>query len=104
MFSLFKRIRRRPKASSPQPRSVAKVQSGASAVQPQPSPVSDPTRPETAERAIPDELIAARAYQLWQLRGSPSGEDGSGDWYAAKAELEREWRDAAPPRSRELSY
>jgi len=79
------------------------MQSGSPAVWQQPSAVSDPARPETAERAIPEELIAARAYELWQLRGSPTGEDGSGDWYAAKAELERERRAAAAPRSRERS-
>jgi hypothetical protein len=39
---------------------------------------------------IPDELIAARAYELWQRRGCPMGHDSSEDWHSARAELEEE--------------
>lgn len=39
---------------------------------------------------IPDELIAARAYEKWQRRGSPSGDNGSHDWHAARTEIEQE--------------
>jgi hypothetical protein len=39
---------------------------------------------------IPDELIAARAYELWQRRGCPMGHDSAQDWHAARAELEEE--------------
>jgi hypothetical protein len=39
---------------------------------------------------IPDELIAARAYELWQRRGCPMGHDTTEDWYAARAELAQE--------------
>lgn len=49
------------------------------------------TKPESAEPAgIPDELIAARAYELWQRRGCPMGHAGEQDWHAARSELEQE--------------
>jgi len=38
---------------------------------------------------IPTELVACRAYELWQQRGCPLW-DGERDWFAARAELERE--------------
>ena len=40
--------------------------------------------------AIPDDLIAARAYEIWQRRGCPMGHESEQDWHAARAELERE--------------
>jgi hypothetical protein len=40
----------------------------------------------TAERQLPTEEIARRAYELWEARGCPAG-DGSEDWNAAIAEL-----------------
>jgi hypothetical protein len=55
------------------------------------------------ERSIPEELVAARAYEIWKLRGSPSGQDGSRDWYAAKAELERERLGGAAPSAEDRS-
>lgn len=48
---------------------------------------------------IPDELIAARAYEIWKRRGCPMGQDGDRDWYAARAELEAErmgWTEPQP--------
>jgi hypothetical protein len=48
---------------------------------------------------IPDELIAARAYELWQRRGCPMGHDSSEDWHAAREELAQErlgWAAPAP--------
>jgi hypothetical protein len=47
-----------------------------------------PARAPSAD--IPDELIAARAYELWQRRGCPMGHDSAQDWHAARAELEEE--------------
>ena len=38
----------------------------------------------------PDELIRLRAYELWERRGCPMGQDGEQDWYAARDELKRE--------------
>jgi len=49
------------------------------------------TKPESSAPAgIPDELIAARAYELWQRRGCPMGHAGEQDWHAARSELEQE--------------
>ncbi|HEX4355171.1 MAG TPA: DUF2934 domain-containing protein [Polyangiales bacterium] len=39
---------------------------------------------------VPDELVAARAYEMWQRRGSPADHDSTRDWFAAKSELEQE--------------
>jgi len=47
-----------------------------------------------------DELIAARAYEKWQLRGCPMGQESSDqDWYAARAELEAERLSWAAPQA-----
>jgi len=49
---------------------------------------------------LPYELIAARAYEKWQLRGCPMGQEGSDqDWYAARAELEAERLSWAAPQA-----
>jgi Protein of unknown function (DUF2934) len=53
-------------------------------------PVVVALRPE-----VSDELIAERAYFRWLSRECPIT-DGTEDWFAAKAELEREGR---PPSS-----
>jgi hypothetical protein len=47
------------------------------------------------ERILNPELIAARAYIKWIERGRPSG-DGLEDWFAARAELEREIQQPKP--------
>ena len=39
---------------------------------------------------LPEQLIAMRAYEKWQRRGCPMGQDAAQDWYAARAELEQE--------------
>jgi hypothetical protein len=38
---------------------------------------------------IPEERIAALAYEKWKQRGCPIGDDEQ-DWFAARAELEHE--------------
>ena len=38
---------------------------------------------------FPNEIIAQRAYALWQARGCPQG-SGDSDWFTARAELEAE--------------
>ncbi len=43
--------------------------------------------------SITDEMIAQRAYHIWQSRGCPQS-DGSTDWEIAKQQLERESRGA----------
>lgn len=49
--------------------------------QPPPAPVQlEPT----------EEQIATRAYEIWQRRGCPIGNDTQGDWFAARAELAQE--------------
>lgn len=58
--------------------------------------------PVEAERStspadLPEELIASRAYEKWQLRGCPMGQDSEQDWYAARDELEQERLNWAAP-------
>jgi hypothetical protein len=65
----------------------------ASTPPPPPDQYSDPVRVSV----VPEELIAARAYEKWQLRGCPMGQDGLQDWLAAKAELEEERLSWAAP-------
>jgi hypothetical protein len=45
---------------------------------------------------LPEELIAMRAYEIWQQRGCPMGQD-SEDWFAAKEELEEQRLGYAAP-------
>jgi hypothetical protein len=45
---------------------------------------------ETSQTDIPVQLIAARAYELWERRGRPMGHETEQDWHAARAELEQE--------------
>ena len=71
--------------------SIFKKRSAARPVKSAPKPpngVPEPT--PTTPDAIPDELIAARAYEKWQRRGCPVGQDGERDWFAARSELEQE--------------
>ncbi|MEY4582569.1 MAG: hypothetical protein RL701_7272 [Pseudomonadota bacterium] len=46
--------------------------------------------PTPQSRDLPEELIAARAYEIWQSRGCPMGQDSVSDWLAARTQLERE--------------
>jgi hypothetical protein len=49
-----------------------------------------PTRASRqAPRSISDEMIAVRAYEIWERRGRPHG-DNERDWFAAREELEQE--------------
>jgi hypothetical protein len=55
------------------------------------SPAHDTSKAgESTFADIPDELIAARAYEFWQRRGCPMGHDSAEDWHAARAELTQE--------------
>jgi hypothetical protein len=57
------------------------------------------SRPLSPAADIPDELIAARAYEIWRRRGCPMGQDSSSaDWFAARQELEQERLGWAAPR------
>ena len=47
------------------------------------------TQDSRLEGMIPHDMIAHRAYQLWRARGCPIGQAHE-DWYAARAELEKE--------------
>jgi hypothetical protein len=49
-----------------------------------------------APEDIPEELIAARAYELWQRRGQPA-DNREQDWFAARNELEQERLNWAAP-------
>ncbi len=42
-----------------------------------------------ALQEISQQMIARRAYEKWQLRGCPAGQDQE-DWFTACAELEQE--------------
>lgn len=48
---------------------------------------------------LPEELIRQRAYEIWQRRGCPMGQDGTQDWHAARFELQQERLGWAAPRS-----
>jgi hypothetical protein len=66
-----------------------------------PQPVREVPRPQAVNPVandIPDELVAARAYEIWQRRGCPMGQDSSHDWHAAREELEQERLGWAAPR------
>lgn len=60
---------------------------------------SAPTDINSAPDDLPEELIAARAYEKWRLRGCPMGQDGEQDWYAARSELEAERLGWAAPQA-----
>lgn len=45
--------------------------------------------PVTPAASLPHELIAARAYEIWERRGRRAG-DAEIDWFAARKELELE--------------
>ena len=60
-------------------------------------PVVVALRPEP-----PEALIAERAYFRWLSRNCPIT-DGTDDWFAARAELERESRPAARGKSKRAS-
>ena len=73
--------------------------------QPTPQPVrsvpNQPAQSSTPRVApfadLPEELIAARAYEKWRQRGSPMGQDSARDWFAARSELEEERLNWAAP-------
>ena len=59
-------------------------------------PTHTATPPQTPSD-IPEELIAARAYEIWQQRGCPMGQDSAEDWHAARTQLEQERLNWAAP-------
>jgi hypothetical protein len=60
-------------------------------------PASVEASQDASPSDLPEELVAARAYEKWQLRGCPMGHDGSQDWFAARNELELERLNWAAP-------
>lgn len=62
-------------------------------------PASTETPLNTSAGDLPEELIAARAYEKWRLRGCPMGQTGEQDWHAARAELEAERLNWAAPQA-----
>jgi hypothetical protein len=63
-------------------------------------PASKPsTQVQMAPDDLPEEIIAARAYEMWQRRGCPMGQDGMSDWFAARSALEHERLNWAAPTS-----
>ena len=51
--------------------------------------IIEATSPNTEPSTSQEDLIAQRAYEKWQQRGCPIGDDWH-DWYAAQAEIELE--------------
>jgi hypothetical protein len=71
-----------------------------------PASATDSIDPESAQTGgatgqvhIPEELIAARAYEIWERRGCPMGHETEQDWHAARVELEQEQLGWTQPRS-----
>jgi hypothetical protein len=63
-------------------------------------PIIARTSATSAASDLPEELIAARAYEKWQLRGCPMGQESSAqDWHNARAELEAERLNWAAPQA-----
>jgi hypothetical protein len=60
-------------------------------------PVVVALRPELSH-----EVIAERAYYIWLSRNCPIS-DGMEDWFAARAELERETRPQARSKSKRVT-
>jgi hypothetical protein len=92
MWFFNKRSSKKPSVArepTPEPTPEPTIENG--------STQSAPTRPVD----LPDELVAARAYEIWQRRGSPTGQDTSVDWLAAKSELEQERLGWAAPTSQD---
>ena len=75
-----------------------RAESHKSAQPAQPAQPIEVPQPASPSADIPDELIAARAYEIWQRRGCPMGQDGAQDWNAARQELEQERLGWAAPR------
>jgi hypothetical protein len=53
-------------------------------------PTIVPPRDLVRNHEVSHESIALRAFEKWLARGCPQDDDGSQDWLAAVAELERE--------------
>jgi hypothetical protein len=60
-------------------------------------PVVVALRPELSEDAV-----AERAYYIWEARNCPVT-DGTDEWFAARAELERESRAPARAKSKRVT-
>ena len=50
------------------------------------TPIHELTRPSRPVKSLTEEMIARRAYEIWQRHGCPSGTSYH-DWLAAEAEL-----------------
>ena len=76
---------------------VTPVVADRSDVAPSPVPVlsTEPLTPP-ASAHIPDDKIAARAYEIWVRKGRPDGADLV-NWQEAEAELRAEFASAQPP-------
>jgi hypothetical protein len=60
-------------------------------------PTALATPPRSPEQAVSDEMISARAYEIWERLGRPSGHSEE-NWHAARVELEQERLNWAAPR------
>ena len=92
-----KRAQAKTKPSTPAPAAVpAVVPRALSQAQPDNRTTHIATPPQTASD-IPEELVASRAYEIWQQGGCPMRTDGAEDWYAARNQLEQERLSWASP-------
>ena len=94
-----KRAPAKPKAIQPASSAVSQVVPAQISPVPRDNGTSHTAALPQTSADIPEELIAARAYELWQQRGCPSGQDGAEDWYAARDQLEQERMSWAAPSS-----
>ena len=76
-----------PAAVSPAQKKAVKVASAKAPAAPTARPTAVPTAPP--RREITTELIAARAYILWEKQGRPLGNDLQ-NWLLAESQLKQE--------------
>ena len=94
-----KRVTAKPKDIQPASSAVSQVVPAQISPVPRDNGATHTATPPQTPADIPDELIAARAYELWQQRGCPMGQDGAEDWHAAREQLEQERLSWAAPRA-----
>jgi hypothetical protein len=92
-----KRAPTKPKATQPVTSAVSQIVPATISQVPRDNGTTHLAAPPQTPADIPEELVAARAYELWQQRGCPTGQDGAEDWYAAREQLEQERLNWAAP-------
>lgn len=94
-----KRAQAKPKAVQPSSSAVSQVVPAQLSPVPRDNGTPHIAAPPQTPADIPEELIAARAYEIWMQRGCPMGQDGAEDWYSAREQLEQERQSWVAPTS-----